>query len=70
MRRRPGQRLGVALFPVGAVALVARVARLGRRRPPVAAARAPKGAAAPARVALTRRAPLAGASAGRAPPRR
>jgi hypothetical protein len=49
---------------------VARVARLGRRRPRVAAARAPKGAVRPARVTLPRLAPLAGASAGRAPPRR
>jgi hypothetical protein len=60
----------LALLVRGGRALVARVARLGRRRPRVAAARAPKGALRPARVALPRLAPLAGASAGRAPPRR
>jgi hypothetical protein len=60
----------LALLVRGGRALVARVARLGRRRPRVAAARAPKGAVRPARVALPRLAPLAGASAGRAPPRR
>jgi len=60
----------LALLVRGGRALVARVARLGRRRPRVAAARAPKGAVGPARVALPRLAPLAGASAGRAPPRR
>jgi hypothetical protein len=60
----------LALLVRGGRALVASVARLGRRRPRVAAARAPKGALRPARVALPRLAPLAGASAGRAPPRR
>jgi hypothetical protein len=60
----------LALLVRGGRALVARVARLGRRRPRVAAARAPKDAVRPARVALPRLAPLAGASAGRAPPRR
>jgi hypothetical protein len=60
----------LALLVRGGRALVARVARLGRRRPRVAAARAPKGAVRPARLALPRLAPLASASAGRAPPRR
>jgi hypothetical protein len=60
----------LALLVRGGRALVARVARLGRRWPRVAAARAPKGAVRPACVALPRLAPLAGASAGRAPPRR
>jgi hypothetical protein len=60
----------LALLVRGGRALVARVARRGRPRPRVAAARAPKGAVRPARVALPRLAPLAGASAGRAPPRR
>jgi hypothetical protein len=58
----------LALVVRGGRALVSCVARLGRRRPPVAAARAPKGVVRPARVTLPRLAALAGASAGRAPP--
>jgi hypothetical protein len=58
----------LALVVRGGRALVARVARLGRRRPWIAVARAPKGVVRPARVMRPRLAPLAGASAGRAPP--
>ena len=50
-------------------ALVGRVARLGRRRSPLARERAPRLVRRPAAVALPRVAPLARACAGRAPPR-
>jgi hypothetical protein len=58
----------LALVVHGGRALVGRVARMRRRRPPVAARRAPKHVARPASVALPQVAPLAGESAGRAPP--
>jgi len=58
----------LALVVRGGRALVARVARLGRRRPRIAGARAPKLVVRPDPVALPRLAPLACASAGRAPP--
>jgi hypothetical protein len=58
----------LALVVRGGRVLVARIARLGRQRPPIAGARAPKLVARPDSAALPRLAPLAGASAGRAPP--
>jgi hypothetical protein len=59
----------LALVIRGGRALVASVARLRRPRPRVAAiARPPKRSVRPASLALPRLAPLAGASAGRAPP--
>jgi len=58
----------LALVVRGSCVLVARIARLGRRRPRTAGPRAPKHVARPDSVALPRLAPLAGASAGRAPP--
>jgi hypothetical protein len=58
----------LALVVRGGRALVACVARVGRGRPPVAPARAPKRTVRPASATLPRLAPLAGASAGRAPP--
>lgn len=58
----------LGLLVRGGEALVARVARLRRQRPRIAAARAPKLAVRPECVALPRLAPLAGMSAGRAPP--
>jgi hypothetical protein len=58
----------VALVVGGGRALVAHVARLRRQRPPIALGRAPKLAVRPLCVALPRLAPLAGMSAGRAPP--
>jgi hypothetical protein len=99
MRERRIQHLGMALFPLGALAmhrlryelafgsdasrelaahghgylrggraLVGRVARMGRRRSPIARERAPMLVRRPAVVALPRLAPLARAAAGRAPP--
>jgi hypothetical protein len=58
----------LALVVRGGRVLVGRVARLRRRRPQIAIARAPALVARRDRVALARRAPLATASAGRAPP--
>jgi hypothetical protein len=58
----------LALVIRGGRALVARVARLRRERPRIAPARAPARVARPASLVLPRPAPLAGASAGRAPP--
>jgi hypothetical protein len=60
----------LALVVRGGHELVARVARLRRRRPRVAVARAQELVARPVCVALARLAPLAAASAGRAPPAR
>jgi hypothetical protein len=60
----------LALVVRGGRALVACVARLGRRPPPAATARAPRRVVRPASATLPRMAPLACASAGRAPPRR
>jgi len=58
----------LALVVRGGRALVERVARLRCRRPPTGLARAPKRIVRPDRLALARLAPLASASAGRAPP--
>jgi hypothetical protein len=58
----------LALVVRGGRALVGRVARMGRRRSPVARERAPRLVRRPAAVALPRLAPLARAAAGRAPP--
>jgi hypothetical protein len=58
----------LALLVRGGRALVERVAQLRRERRPIAPARAPKNAIRPASVVLPRLAPLACASAGRAPP--
>jgi hypothetical protein len=58
----------LAVLVRGGRALVERVARLRRERRPIAPARPPKNAVRPASVVLPRPAPLACASAGRAPP--
>jgi hypothetical protein len=58
----------LALVVWGGRVLVARVARRSRQRSPIAPTRAPKLVVRPDLVALPRLAPLAGASAGRAPP--
>jgi hypothetical protein len=58
----------LALAIRGTRTLVSRIARLGSQRPRIASARVPKVVVRPAVVALARRAPLAVASAGRAPP--
>lgn len=58
----------LALVVRGSRELVARVARRRRAPAPTAVCRAPQHAVRPARVALPRLTPLAGASAGRAPP--
>jgi hypothetical protein len=58
----------LALVVRGGRALVAHVARIGRRRSPIARERAPRLVRRPAAVAVARVAPLARASAGRAPP--
>jgi hypothetical protein len=58
----------LALAVRGGRALVGHVARLRRQRPRSAGARPPKLVFRPGCVALPRLAPLAGASAGRAPP--
>jgi hypothetical protein len=58
----------LALLVRGGLALMERVARLRRERRPIAPARRPKNAIRPAPVVLPRLAPLACASAGRAPP--
>jgi len=60
----------LALVVHGGRALVAHVARLRGMRPRGVVARAPKLVLRPAPAALPRLAPLAGASAGRAPPAR
>jgi hypothetical protein len=58
----------LALVVRGGRALEAHVARIGRRRSPIARERAPRLVRRPAAVALPRLAPLARACAGRAPP--
>jgi hypothetical protein len=58
----------LALLVRGGRALVEHVARLRRERRPAAPARAPKRAVRPGSAVLPRLAPLACASAGRAPP--
>jgi len=58
----------LALVVRGSRKLVARVARLRRPRARTPVRRAPRRAVRPACVALPRLAPMAGASAGRAPP--
>jgi hypothetical protein len=58
----------LALLVRGGRALVERVARLRRERRPIASARAPKRTVRSATLVLPRLAPLASASAGRAPP--
>jgi hypothetical protein len=60
----------LSLLVRGGRALVARVAALRGQRPRITVARAPERVLRPDRVALPRLAPLAGASAGRAPPSR